>query len=136
MSDQIFRQEFLRGYLDALDAWGRPSVDYGGDLDRQAAWQAGWDHFQKLVKDEQVRLEQAAGVSLEAEPPVTISGGCDGDGGQALTAEAFSNLLYHKVASDDAFDAIQGASRTTATEFVVHPFDGPPLAVKVHFVPG
>jgi len=57
--ERALRQAFLHGYLDALDAANRPTVDYGGDDERQAAWQAGWDHFHKLVRQEQARLERA-----------------------------------------------------------------------------
>lgn len=55
---QALRQAFLDGYLDALDAAHRPTVDYG-DGERRAAWQAGWDHFHNLVRHEQARLEKA-----------------------------------------------------------------------------
>lgn len=48
-----------------------------------------------------------------------------------LSAEGLSELLYRQVATDDAFDAIEGATRKTATEFIVYPFDGPPLLVTV-----
>jgi hypothetical protein len=48
-----------------------------------------------------------------------------------LTAKDLSGLLYLQVATDDAFDAIEGASRKSPTEFVVHPFDGPALLVTV-----
>ena len=55
----------------------------------------------------------------------------ENEGGVPLTAEELSAVLYRQVASDDAFDAIEGAIRRTPTEFVVHPFDGPALLVKV-----
>lgn len=57
------------------------------------------------------------------------------DDGTPLTAEDFSTLLYQQIASVAAFDAIEGASRMTPTEFVVHPFDGSALLVKVAPVP-
>jgi hypothetical protein len=48
-----------------------------------------------------------------------------------LSAESLSELMYRQVATNDAFDGIEGASRATATEFIVYPFDGPPLLVTV-----
>ncbi|HEY7328070.1 MAG TPA: hypothetical protein VH592_10540 [Gemmataceae bacterium] len=48
-----------------------------------------------------------------------------------LSAESLSELMYRQVATDDAFDSIEGASRATATMFIVYPFDGPPLLVTV-----
>lgn len=62
---------------------------------------------------------------------VTKSAVSEGDGEDVLTVEMLSNILYRQVANDDAFDIIEGASRTTATEFIVYPFDGPPLLVTV-----
>ena len=52
------RQAFLDGYLDAMDVLATPSVDYRGDRARQAAWEAGHDHFHQLVRREQARLER------------------------------------------------------------------------------
>lgn len=51
---------FLRGFYDAMDAWSKPSVDLKGDPDKLKAWQAGWDHWDTLVKNEQKRLEDTA----------------------------------------------------------------------------
>lgn len=56
-------------------------------------------------------------------------------GGEPPTAEEFTELLYRQIASHDAFDAIEGASRRTPTEFVVHPFDNPTMLVTVAPVP-
>ena len=53
------------------------------------------------------------------------------EGSEPLTAEEFAELLYRQVASHDSFDAIEGATRRTPTEFMVHPFDGPALHVTV-----
>ena len=53
------------------------------------------------------------------------------EGDEPLTAEEFADLLYRQVASHDAFDAIEGATRRTPTEFMVHSFDGPALMVTV-----
>jgi hypothetical protein len=55
----------------------------------------------------------------------------DREGGEPLTAEAFSALLYSEIATEKDFDAVGGLDRRTPTEFVVYPFDGPPLSVKV-----
>jgi hypothetical protein len=57
------------------------------------------------------------------------------EGGEPLTAEEVAELLYRQVASHDAFDAIEGATRRTPTEFMVHPFDGPALLATVAPVP-
>lgn len=57
------------------------------------------------------------------------------EGGEPLSAEAFTEPLYRQVASDDAFDAVEGANRRTPTQFMVHPFDGPALLVTVAQVP-
>jgi hypothetical protein len=54
-----------------------------------------------------------------------------GDGEDVLTVETLSNILYRQIANDDAFDAIEGASRKSPNEFVVYPFDGPALLVTV-----
>lgn len=61
MTTPALRQAFVDGYLDALDVLARPSVDYGGDRARHAAWRAGYDHFGELVRREQARLEQGVG---------------------------------------------------------------------------
>lgn len=55
----------------------------------------------------------------------------EGDGGDVLTVEMLSNMLYRQVAKDNAFDSIEGASRKSPNEFVVYPFDGPALLVTV-----
>lgn len=55
----------------------------------------------------------------------------DDEAGIAQTAEDLSELLYRQVANDDAFDAIEGASQTSPTEFLVYPFDGTVLLVTV-----
>ena len=71
MTTPALRQAFLDGYLDAMDVLARPSVDYGGDRGRHAAWRAGHDHFGHLVRREQARLEQ--GVGSGAGFPVNFS---------------------------------------------------------------
>ena len=55
----------------------------------------------------------------------------EGDGGDVLTVEILSDMLYRQVAKDDAFDSIESASRNSSNEFVVYPFDGPALLVMV-----
>lgn len=55
----VLSHAFLDGYLDAMDVLATPSVDYGGDRGRQAAWRAGHDHFHQLVRRQQARLERA-----------------------------------------------------------------------------
>lgn len=62
---------------------------------------------------------------------VTKSAVSEGDGEENVTVEMLSNILYRQVANDDAFDAIEGASRKAPKEFVVYPFDGPALLVTV-----
>ena len=49
---------------------------------------------------------------------------------EPLTAEELSDLLYSQLA-DDAPASIQSGAQKTTTEFVVFPFDSPPLSVKV-----
>ena len=66
-----------------------------------------------------------------SENIVTKSAVSEGDGEDLLTVEMLSNILYRQVAADDAFDAIEGASRKSPNEFIVYPFDGPPLLVMV-----
>jgi hypothetical protein len=66
-----------------------------------------------------------------SENIVTKSAVSEGDGEGVLTVEMLSNILYRQVANDDAFDAIEGASRKSPNEFIVYPFDGPPLLVTV-----
>jgi hypothetical protein len=58
------------------------------------------------------------------------------EGGEPHSAEEFTELLYRQVASHDAFDAIEGATRRMPTEFTVHPFDGPALLLTVAPVSG
>ena len=53
------------------------------------------------------------------------------EGGEPLTAEEFSALLYREIGTEKDFDDIEGLTRKTPTEFVVYPFDGPPLSVTV-----
>jgi hypothetical protein len=62
---------------------------------------------------------------------VTKSVVLEGDGEDVLTVEMLSNILYRQVANDDAFDAIEVASRKSPNESIVYPFDGPPLLVTV-----
>ena len=53
------------------------------------------------------------------------------EAGTPMTAEDLSATLCRQVATDNAFDSIEGASRTSPNVFVVYPFDGPALLVTV-----
>lgn len=53
------RIAFLRGFIDATNAKSTPSVDYSGDVAKLAAWNAGKNHFDTLVKSEIARIEAA-----------------------------------------------------------------------------
>lgn len=58
-NNPALRHAFLTGFLDAMDALARPSIDVAGDPATLSAWQAGQDHWEKLVRGEQRRLEEA-----------------------------------------------------------------------------